>query len=185
MTNPNDSTVLSLKTKKQVKELAQMRAKQLGIPLGTLVNAFLRDLGQTGEVHFTISEPVTPKMAKIIEEMRAEVARGETYGPFDLGEAEAFLGNIPHEQPLKIEYSRKFRKQFARLDTKTRNQFKRRQRLWLKNPYHPQLHLHMLSGEYVGFYSINITGDLRALYQKIGDSYVIFGFIGTHSQLYK
>ncbi|MGH7238335.1 MAG: hypothetical protein ACREGF_07410 [Candidatus Saccharimonadales bacterium] len=101
MTNANDSTVLSLKTKKQVKELAQMRAKQLGIPLGTLVNAFLRDLGQTGEVHFTISEPVTSKMAKIIEEMRAEVARGETYGPFNIDEAETFLDNIPHEPTSK------------------------------------------------------------------------------------
>lgn len=97
MSTANDSTILSLKTKKQVKELAQMRAKQLGIPLGTLVNAFLRDLGQTGEVHFTIAEPITPRMAKIIDEMRAEIAQGDTYGPFDIDEAEAFLDSIPYE----------------------------------------------------------------------------------------
>src|SRR5260370_40257735 len=97
MNATNDTTVLSLKTKKQVKELAQLRAKQLGIPLGTLVNAFLRNLGQTGEVHFTISEPITPKMAKIIEDMRAEIARDDTYGPFDIDEAEAFLDNVPYE----------------------------------------------------------------------------------------
>lgn len=97
----NDSTILSLKTKKQVKELAQMRAKQLGIPLGTLVNAFLRDLGQTGEVHFTIAEPITPKMAKIIDEMRAEIAQGDTYGPFNIDEAEAFLDDIPYESTNK------------------------------------------------------------------------------------
>jgi antitoxin component of RelBE/YafQ-DinJ toxin-antitoxin module len=101
MNTVNDTTILSLKTKKQVKELAQMRAKQLGIPLGTLVNAFLRDLGQTGEVRFTISEPITPKMAKIIDEMRAEVARGETYGPFTIDEAEAFLDSIPYEPTNK------------------------------------------------------------------------------------
>lgn len=101
MSNSNDTTILSLKTKKQVKELAQMRAKQLGIPLGTLVNAFLRDLGQTGEVRFTISEPVTPKMAAIIDEMRAEIARGDTYGPFTIDEAEAFLDTIPYEPSLK------------------------------------------------------------------------------------
>ena len=97
----NDTTILSLKTKKQVKELAQLRAKQLGIPLGTLVNAFLRNLGQTGEVHFTISEPITPKMAKIIEEMRTEISNGETYGPFNLDEAEAFLEDIPDESAHK------------------------------------------------------------------------------------
>ena len=101
MSTANDTTILSLKTKKQVKELAQLRAKQLGIPLGTLVNAFLRDLGQTGEVHFTIAEPITPKMAQIIEEMRAEIARGDTYGPFSIDEAEAFLDEIPHEPPRK------------------------------------------------------------------------------------
>lgn len=42
----------------------------------------------------------------------------------------------------------------------------------------------MLTGEYAGLYSLNITGDIRALYEKIDDAYVIFGFIGTHSQLY-
>ncbi len=101
MNTTNDTTILSLKTKKQVKELAQMRAKQLGIPLGTLVNAFLRNLGQTGEVHFTISEPITPQMAKIIDEMRSEVANGDTYGPFDIDEAETFLDNIPYEPTHK------------------------------------------------------------------------------------
>ncbi len=101
MSTANDSTILSLKTKKQVKELAQMRAKQLGIPLGTLVNAFLRDLGQTGEIHFTIAEPITPKMAIIIDEMRAEIAQGNTYGPFDIDEAEAFLDDIPDESTAK------------------------------------------------------------------------------------
>lgn len=86
--------------------------------------------------------------------------------------------------PIKIEYSKKFVKQFARLNPKVRSQFKLRQRLWLSEPYNSQLHLHMLTGEYAGLYSINITGDIRALYQKIDDRYVIFGFIGTHSQLY-
>jgi addiction module RelE/StbE family toxin len=87
-------------------------------------------------------------------------------------------------QQIKIEYSKRFHKQFSKLNPKLRQQFKDRQRLWLTDPYNPQLHLHMLSGEYSGLYSINITGDIRALYEKIGDSYVIFGFIGTHSQLY-
>ncbi len=85
---------------------------------------------------------------------------------------------------MKIEYSKTFKKQFAKLSPKVRQQFKRRQRLWLDEPYSPQLHLHMLTGEYAGMYSINITGDIRALYEKINDTYVIYGFIGTHSQLY-
>ena len=91
-----DATTLSLKTKKQVKELAQLRAKQLGIPLGTIINAFLRNFGQTGEVLFSVGEPITPRAAKIIDQMRADIAQGETYGPFEtIEDAEAFLDNIP------------------------------------------------------------------------------------------
>jgi len=32
---------------------------------------------------------------------------------------------------------------------------------------------------------IDVTGDVRALYTVKGDIVIIFGFIGTHSQLYK
>ncbi len=85
---------------------------------------------------------------------------------------------------MKIEYSKTFTKQYAKLTPKLRLQFKNLQRLWLNDPYNPQLHLHMLTGEYAGLYSINITGDIRALYEKIGTGYILFGFIGRHSQLY-
>jgi mRNA-degrading endonuclease YafQ of YafQ-DinJ toxin-antitoxin module len=85
---------------------------------------------------------------------------------------------------IKIEYTKRFRKQYVKLTPKIREQFKKRQRLWLSDPYNSQLHLHMLTAEYAGLYSINITGDIRALYEKVDDIYVIFGFIGTHSQLY-
>lgn len=87
-------------------------------------------------------------------------------------------------EKIKIEYTKLFKKQYAKLTPKVRNQFKVRQRMWLTDPFNPQLHLHMLSGEYAGLFSINITGDIRALYEKINDTYVIFGFIGTHSELY-
>jgi len=87
-------------------------------------------------------------------------------------------------QPLKIKYTKRFRKQYSRLSPKVREQFIKRQRLWLTDPYNTQLHLHMLTGEYAGLYSINITRDIRALYEKIDDAYVVYGFIGTHSQLY-
>jgi len=90
----------------------------------------------------------------------------------------------PMRPSIKIEYTKKFRKQYSKLNPKIREQFKKRQRLWLSDPYNSKLHLHMLTGEYAGLYSINVTGDIRALYEKVDDKYVIFGFIGTHSQLY-
>ena len=85
---------------------------------------------------------------------------------------------------IKIEYSKKFQKQFAKLSPKVREQFKVRQRLWFQDPYHPRLRLHKLAGEFVGLYSINITGDIRAIYEETGKETVVFGLIGTHSELY-
>ncbi len=85
---------------------------------------------------------------------------------------------------MRIEYTKTFQKQFAKLPWKVREQFKARQRLWLEEPYHPQLHLHKLAGELDGFYSINVTGDVRAIYEKFGDDRVVFGLIGTHAELY-
>jgi antitoxin component of RelBE/YafQ-DinJ toxin-antitoxin module len=101
MNTLSDSTILSIKTKKNVKALAQLRAKQLGMPLGTIVNAFLRNLGDTGEIHFTVTESANPRLAKVVKKMRAEIARGETDGPFTLDEAEAFLDSIPDESADK------------------------------------------------------------------------------------
>ena len=103
MNAQDNTTIVSFKTKKRVKELAQLRAKQLGIPLGTLVNAFLRNLGQTGGVHFIIAESITPSMAQIIEEMRKEVTNGGTSGPFTLEEAESFLDSLPRNPVLLAE----------------------------------------------------------------------------------
>ncbi len=87
-------------------------------------------------------------------------------------------------EKTEVKYSKRFLKQYYKLTPKIQNQFQLRLKLWQKDPYNPQLHLHMLTGEYAGLYSINITGNIRALYQKIDDTYVIFGFVGTHSQLY-
>ena len=97
MSADKQTTTISVKTEKSVKKLAELRARQLGIPLGALVNAFLRNLGQTGEVHFSVADPMTPQMVGLLREMRDEIARGDTDGPFRLDEAEEFLDSIAHE----------------------------------------------------------------------------------------
>ncbi len=88
------------------------------------------------------------------------------------------------QKPIKFEYTKSFVKQFSKLSPNLRQQFKNRQVLWLENPSSPILHTHPLKGRYLGYYSINITGDVRALYKLQGQSIVVFGFIGSHSQLY-
>lgn len=48
----------------------------------------------------------------------------------------------------------------------------------------PRLRVHPLKGNYAGYWSMNISGDFRALFLEQGDEVIIFALIGTHSQLY-
>ena len=85
---------------------------------------------------------------------------------------------------MTIQTTRGFDKQFAKLNPKIRLHFKDRLVLFQKNPFDRELRNHALKGKYLGYRSIDITGDIRALYTVKGDTIIIFGFIGTHSQLY-
>ena len=85
---------------------------------------------------------------------------------------------------LDVSFTRKFVKQFKKLPDKNRQQFKNRLELFLADQYHTLLRRHPLKGKYAGYYSIDISGDLRALFRYQTENSVIFSLIGTHSQLY-
>ena len=85
---------------------------------------------------------------------------------------------------MRIRYLPKFKKQFKKLPAKQRKQFEERLRIFMKDPTDPRLRLHPLKGTYAGYWSLNISGDLRALFYREGEDVVIFALIGTHSQLY-
>ncbi len=77
------TSVLSIKIDEDVKKRAQAVAGSFGIPLSTLVNAYLVELAETQQVHFSAVEVMTPHMEKIIGEVEKEIAAGETSGPFE------------------------------------------------------------------------------------------------------
>jgi addiction module RelE/StbE family toxin len=85
---------------------------------------------------------------------------------------------------LSLRFKKQFQKSARQLSAAQQDQLKERLELFLSNPYHSLLHNHQLSGDYADFRSINISGDLRALYYVEGDDY-IFAFVGTHAQLYR
>ena len=85
---------------------------------------------------------------------------------------------------MVVETTKAFDKQYAKLNLKVKISFKRRITLFKANPFDVSLRNHALKGKYLGFRSIDISGDVRALYTTQGDTIIIFGFIGTHSQLY-
>lgn len=85
---------------------------------------------------------------------------------------------------MVIETTKSFDKQYSKLNIKVRTSFRRKLELFKVNPFDVRLRNHSLQGKYLGYRSIDVTGDIRALYTTKGNTIIIFGFIGSHSQLY-
>lgn len=83
-----------------------------------------------------------------------------------------------------VKYEKQFKKQYKKLPTKFKVQFAERLKLLLEDPTVPKLRVHPLKGAFGGYWSMNVNGDIRALYKLDGDAVIIFALIGTHSELY-
>ena len=86
---------------------------------------------------------------------------------------------------MHIDFHRTFRKRYKKIPAHIRDQFDERLQLFEGNPSHPLLGNHTLQGDRAGQWSINITGDWRALYEFQDAESIIFVDIDTHSNLYK
>ena len=81
----------------------------------------------------------------------------------------------------QVVFSKHFKKKFARQPRIIRLQFDARLRIWDVNPNDPILNTYRLKGKLRKYYSINVSGDVRALYEVIDGTVYIFDLIGTHS----
>ncbi len=86
---------------------------------------------------------------------------------------------------MNVVFHRRFDKMAGKLTPKTKKKMVERITLFSQDPLHPTLRGHALHTPYKGSYSINITGDYRAIYELIDDQTALFTHVGTHSQLYK
>ena len=86
---------------------------------------------------------------------------------------------------MRIEYSKKFIKEFRKCPDNIQDAFKSRLKIFIADKKHPTLKTHKLTGELSEYKSFNITGDWRAIFQEINRGEVVyFVAIGTHSRLY-
>ncbi|PIS07096.1 hypothetical protein COS66_03750 [Candidatus Berkelbacteria bacterium CG06_land_8_20_14_3_00_43_10] len=83
---------------------------------------------------------------------------------------------IPHR-----DFTKDLRKQTA----KVKDRAKDRLYIFCHNPFNPILYNHALTGRWKGHRSINITGDIRAIYKQIDETAVVFVALGSHSELYR
>ncbi len=81
--------------------------------------------------------------------------------------------------------SRGFEKQFKKLPKKTKGQVIAQFQIFVLDPMDYRLHNHPLTGEWSGYRSIDITGDMRAVYKKADEQVARFVAIGSHSELYE
>jgi addiction module RelE/StbE family toxin len=85
----------------------------------------------------------------------------------------------------QVFFHKQFERQYAVLDGKLRDKFKARMKIFINDEFDPMLNNHPLRGRYEGYRSINITGDMRALYKMKKEKQFVFIYIGNHSKLYK
>ncbi|MFT7557681.1 MAG: addiction module RelE/StbE family toxin [Planctomycetota bacterium] len=79
-----------------------------------------------------------------------------------------------------------FKKALRKQSRKVQLRFFQRIELFENDPFHPTLDNHALSGRWKHHRSIDITGDVRAVYITYIEikGVAVFIDIGTHSQLY-
>lgn len=85
---------------------------------------------------------------------------------------------------MEIKFSKQLTKQLAKQPPRVQELFYARLTIFVANPRDPQLRNHRLKGKLKNFYSINVTGDVRALYEIIDGKVYIYQMIGSHAQLY-
>jgi addiction module RelE/StbE family toxin len=85
---------------------------------------------------------------------------------------------------MDLRYTPTFKKQYRKLPASIQRRFDERIDLFMTEPLHPLLRVHPLLGRFRGYWSMNVTGDVRALFKREADEVITFGLIGTHSELY-
>ncbi len=85
---------------------------------------------------------------------------------------------------MNIVFHRNFKKAYKKLLSSSRKKFDKRLIVFIDNPFDASLRNHQLTGKYRGYRSIDITGDIRAIYEPVDDNTALFITIGTHSKLY-
>lgn len=81
--------------------------------------------------------------------------------------------------------SKSFQKQFKKLSKKIKHKAIEQLSVFVLDPIDYRLHNHPLTGEWVGHRSIDITGDIRAVYKKVDEHVARFVAIGSPSELYE
>ncbi len=75
------TTVIHIKSDKEVKENAQRAAKDLGLTLSDVINASLRNFIRTREVVFSHTPRMTPELEKLLDKVEEDIKHNRNLSP--------------------------------------------------------------------------------------------------------
>ena len=82
-----NTAVINIKTQPQVKASAQLVARQLGVSLSSLINAFLRHLVKTKKVTFSVDdEEPSDYLLSVMKQADKDLKAGKGSPVFETGE---------------------------------------------------------------------------------------------------
>jgi addiction module RelE/StbE family toxin len=83
---------------------------------------------------------------------------------------------------------KEFIKLYKKSDVRTKKSIDEKLRVFGKNPFELRLNNHLLRDEWLGYRSIDITSDYRAIYKEVREGEELnayFVALGTHKELYR
>ena len=74
-------TMINVKTDKELKKKAQATARELGLPLSTLINGYLKDLIRKREVIFYAEPELRPETERLLKRVERDIKSGKNFSP--------------------------------------------------------------------------------------------------------
>ncbi|MBU3964155.1 type II toxin-antitoxin system RelB/DinJ family antitoxin [Patescibacteria group bacterium] len=70
-------TVINIKTNSEIKEAAQETAKELGLSLSTVINAYLRQFVRDKEAYFGVAPKMLPELENLLGSIEFDIQRNK------------------------------------------------------------------------------------------------------------
>lgn len=67
--------MLNIKTDKKIKQEAQKTARELGLPLGTIINAYLKELAREKRVLFSVPPVPNQRLQTLLKKIKSEAKK--------------------------------------------------------------------------------------------------------------
>ncbi len=80
-----NTAIINIKTHPKIKKELKKVTQKLGLPLGTIINAYLRELIREQRVVFAVPPALNQRTRKLLEQIDRDISKGKNAdGPFSL-----------------------------------------------------------------------------------------------------